>query len=330
MEIKQENKGYFIESDTLKFDYASWDELISQSVYTEIKSASGGELIVLVKFYNDFFEVKCKSLPLSRSFHLSGLFNFVDGIQYLSHKFNMEIMKVQFREAIHRPKDYLHICQIRNLAPTSKSPKLFPMQHIDENEGLELGYPEWSFNEKSTDILCSISISKSRLIMIVPKVDFTPKYNTDRDGGWFVYTHEQYVIGIKDFETIYDLQSFLLSMLKRIDIKCDFSLSDVYNMILPIEYAGRVEFKKSVHLFFQSLGIFEVGTIYKTFEENVDKLDDKWIPVWYGGRRGPWTAIKYPYGFHTPIKRKYSDISLVVKYVNSIVLQKKLNQEKSM
>ena len=246
MEIKQENKGYFIESDTLKFDYASWDELISQSVYTEIKSASGGELIVLVKFHNDFFEVKCKSLPLSRSFHLSGLFNFVDGIQYLSHKFNMEIMKAQFREAIHRPKDYLHICQIRNLAPTSKSPKLFPMQHIDENEGLELGYPEWSFNEKSTDILCSISISKSRLIMIVPKVDFTPKYNTDRDGGWFVYTHEQYVIGIKDFETIYDLQSFLLSRKKKFLLRSNMQYEQTgtffcsilrnYHKLLPTDF----------------------------------------------------------------------------------------------
>lgn len=317
-----ENNILHIESDILNFNSASWETFISESGYDIVKSSNAGELYIVVRAGDDFFEVICSCLPLT-----SPLYPHVR--KFLSHKLNQEVMETLFYDAIQLPQKNLYICQIQRLKKYFDGGfELIPTSHIYEEEGLEPGFPLWSFNNQHEEFLCSMSVYQNIIKFVFSKRDFTPKYTTDRDGGWIVYTHEQHVIGLKKFSTIYEQQFFLLELLEKEDIKTDFAKSDICYINLPINYIGNIWINTSICEFFSQLNIKDLGTIYSTYEEGADQTEDNWITSYdHGGTRGAWDerGWVYPTDYHPGVmKRTYYNSYLIWKYIKSPKDQKQL------
>lgn len=320
--MAQDSNTYCLREEILNFTSSSWGDFVSQSVYDKIESERKARLLVIIKYYDDFFEVACKSLSLTNR-------ELSPNASYYSHKFSKEIMSFLFVEAIHAPNDHLYICQIKHVNSNSEKDAIIyrpSLQFNDYLEGFEQGFPKWSLNKDNKDLLCTIVIRDTTLEFVFSKDDFVPACNTDHDGGFFVYTHEQHVVGIIKFHSIYKLQSFLFDIINRFDFKFDFTISDIFRICPPFLYSGNLITNSNVLDFFLSLGINRVGTIYKTFEEGADIKEENWRWSWHGGIRGAWCSDGWarPSDFSwKPTLKK--GCSLYNTYIGNFSLLKKLS-----
>lgn len=318
----QDSNTYCLREEVLCFSSSSWGDFVSQSVYNEIESERKVRLLVVIKFYDDFFEVTCKTLSLISR-------DVSPNTSFFSHKLSKEIMSHLFIEALHSPNDHLYIYQIKHVnSYLEKDAKIYrpPLQFNNYMEGYEQGFPNWSLNKENKELSCTVVIRDSTLELFFSKDDFIPACNTDHDGGWNVYTHEQHVVGIKRFPSMYKLQSFLFELINRLDYKIDFSISDIYRIYPPFLYSGNLITNSSVLDFFSNLGIYSVGTIYKTFEEGAYVKEDNWRWSWHGGISGAWCSKDWTYSSEftwNPTLKK--GCSLYNTYIGNFSLLKKLN-----
>ena len=278
--------------------------------FKKIVTIDNSQLLFVVRNGNYFFEVKCKSLDSATHF---GLETYGE-ISYYSHKYNKEEMKNLFALAMHnmRPIKPLYILsiekmksvdEIEKLNTADKSPEQYKQFWGDfphPQKDIFKGLPKWSDNF-SDDLSCSVHTRGRTIYFEIEYKDFTPHYNTDRDGGWYLYTHKEIAVGEIHFQTYYSLQEFLnkISSLEGIKYVSDVGCN-LLECKLPFVQNGVLYFSGSVKDLFSFVGIRNYYTICMTFRDNVNYSDDDWI---YGGDiRGPLWSTKngndpYPEGY---------------------------------
>ena len=318
----RDSKTYCLGEEILNFSSSSWGDFVSQTIYNKIESERKVRLSVVIKYYDDFFEVACKTISLTDR-------ELSPSVSFYSHKFSKEIMSHLFVEALHSPNDHLYVYQIKHVNSYIKKDETtyHPSLHFnDYMEGFEQGFPSWSLNKENKELSCTIVIRDTTLEFVFSKDDFVPACNTDHDGGFNVYTHEQHVVGIKRFPSMFKLQSFLIEIINRLDYKYDFSISDVYRICPPFLYYGNLTTNCDLRYFFSSLGYNNVGTIFKTFEEGAYIKEENWRWSWHGGIKGAWCSDGWtrPSDFTwNPTVKKGG--SLYNTYIGNFSLLRKLN-----
>ena len=326
--MEQKKKVYYIKRDeVLDFDCSSWYKFCNQPLWG-VKNESYWKLHIIVKYNEGFFEILCPYLLFKEPFCIN------NAIEFLSHKFSHDAMKQLLYDAINSPNENLYVSKIQWMKNSfdCKSQELFESKDIYDTEGLIFGFPKWSFNEVGKKILCTISVTSTKLKFVISNDDFPTLYNTDHDGGWDVYTHEQHIVGVKKYRTLYEMQNTLIDLLNRKEIECNYSCSDVYNISFPFLYTTNIILSCSVCEFFSLLDIEDEGTIYKTNEGGAYRTEEGWLTSYnHGGTRGAWceSGWKYPSGYIGHVWRADHAFNgtLIWKFVKKDERQKELRKK---
>lgn len=272
-------------------------------------TATKGSLLVTVQKDEYFFEAICEYLVQAGDF---GQYLKPFGqVSFLSHKYSQEEMAIYLNEAlqnINRIKsceiDIVNIERLKNNdeIDEANNPPKDPPQKIKYEDNRFDSYPliktcnvlpTWAENT-SKDLKCDIVIRGKEVSFEILFEDFLPHYTGDGDGGWYVYTHEEKVVGIMLFPTFFSIQDYLINISKIKQLNFETNRKDYFikgkfpferneEMIkilkskIPFEIKIRFGFKCSIRELFTLLEIRNFKTICKTGQSNYNKVEKDWI-----------------------------------------------------
>ena len=288
--FKQINPVYFLSLLGQEKDFCADNCFNTSNFFKKIVAINDSSLLFTIKNENYFFEVECENLK-------EGLFGRLSpsgNIRYYSHKYDNKEMALYFREAIdnlfgrfHSSIPQTSVIRIEKIN-SKEDLELFDFSNKKIKDGLSFHkvYPEWAKNKASIEMLCSFHVFDKIISFEVKYDNFTPHYNSDRDGGWYVYTHTESIVGEIHFQTVYSLQEYLLKLEQK-TVRYEYEGNqDVLECRYPLDIKGYIYFSISVNLLFYNLNVKNIQVLCETFKDNVCYVDDNWI---YGGSlKGFW------------------------------------------
>ena len=255
-----------------------------------IEAYDGEKLLLTIRCDDFFFEVECNYISIS-----DGTALHIDwsarNTKFYSHKYSEEEMEKMYSYSKElfdggwrtRPfTTYISKIERMNSDADISSKFLenrlpFGFNSPDYNTGYYSGIPKWGENITNEELSCSIIVysDMKKVVYKIEKDDFKmTNYETDRDGGWFVYLRKDYVEGRKMFKTVYDIQDYLVRIAKKANVNYKYPGEIDLTCKYPFKHETFIPFTCSIDEFFSEI---EVDDFYTVKEERRDNVPLTWL-----------------------------------------------------
>lgn len=239
------------------------------------------KLVLTVINDDDFFEVTCSHIKIFYDNHNNQqIWNPVN-CQYYSHKYTNEEMDKLFKVALLNFNCYevspitTYISFIERIPSNFEIKKRRFISTVRPGSNqYKYGLPLWANGTTSKKYKCILKYQDKKINFKIERDDFPMRNITsDRDGGFYVYLEKDIIDGQIQFKTIYDVQSYILSISNSSNINFIDSTIIPKSGIFPYRFVSEIDYNCSIKELFSELAVEDILTECVSYRDNIDASD---------------------------------------------------------